>query len=973
MKKVFLILVVAFMTLFAKEGISQNLMLNANTHETTVERCAGYFYDNSSTANYATSIDRWVTICPPASSANTRTALTFEEFNIDPSDTVFIYQGVGINAPIMTTGDNTPYFQNQDLQGLTIMPSLMMNSPCLTLRLVSNGSATASGWKAKIECARDCQFPEASLDTFFYKYDSEGNMTVRPVRESQDTIISESGDTTIIPFKSVDICLGDSVVFVAKPNFPEYYPNEITSYYQGTETCKYYWSFGDGTGDSVDFDPLIGHRYSELDGYDIMLIVEDTSQGGCKSRNAIDTRLRIAVNPIKTVTPIPNICSGTELGLSIGYGANSSIIVDSLFFQQAAKERFEQTVFIPDGPPCSTFNGGSLCYESPVVFDQFSSGAVVGSPDDIMSVCINIEHTFLGDLGFQIICPNGQSVVLKHNCHSGGADLGIAHSSNNGCDSNNNAQGTGWTYCFSNQYLNGQQGVIDGGMGTLVDSTNTVDTVGYFQTPVQNATAATSVNNPNGWQTVDLNGFQGLVGCPLNGEWTIRICDDWGGDNGYVFWWDLELGQNSGATWDYQVPLDTVIWEGVSFYTPTSSTTATIAPPIDSAGTFIFDITIIDDFGCEWDTVSPLTVVQTPVVDLGEDVALCEMYSVELDAGNESPTASYAWSPTGDTTRVITAQTHANSNSVIKYEVLVTEYNGSIYCYGRDSINLLVHPAAIAAFTSDKFPLEGCEPYSFQLQNTATNAQTFEWHVGEESSTDPNPSFTFPYGSYDIKLKVTSEHGCKDSIEYSDIINVYRHPAADFGWEPNNPYASNPTANLVNLTEPHDATNQYHWTIQTNKNDANAIENIFGANPSYTWEPQSGETVAGDYTITLDAYSVNLAPSGYIYECHDTISRVITIINDNLMFPNVITPNGDGVNDVFYIHNLIDGQAFPDNELSIYNRYGKRIFFIQDMRNESDFWDPAATNTPSGTYFYRFVGRGPIRDVEYKGSIEILK
>jgi len=148
---------------------------------------------------------------------------------------------------------------------------------------------------------------------------------------------------------------------------------------------------------------------------------------------------------------------------------------------------------------------------------------------------------------------------------------------------------------------------------------------------------------------------------------------------------------------------------------------------------------------------------------------------------------------------------------------------------------------------------------------------------------------------------------------------------------------------------------------------------VFGVNPSYTWQPQSGETVAGDYTITLDAYSVNLAPSGYIYECHDTISRIITIINDNLIFPNVITPNGDGVNDVFVIHNLIDGQAFPDNELSIYNRYGKRIYFVQNLRNESEFWDPAATNTPTGTYFYRFIGRGPIRDVEYKGTIEVLR
>lgn len=957
-------MVVSFMTLFSKESISQNVMLNANTHGTTVERCAGYFYDNSSTANYATSVDRWVTICPPASSANTRIALTFEEFDLSTTDSFVVYQGTSINDPILPTSEQVPYFTGNELLGRTIMPSLMAASPCLTLRLLSGATDTGSGWKAMIECARDCQYPVASLDTFFYKYDAEGNMTTRPVRESADTIVNEDGTMTIVPFKSVDICLGDSVVLVAKPEFPEYYPDEVTSYYQGPETCKYYWSFGDGTGDTINYDAMAGHAWPDLDGYDLMLTVEDTNNGGCKSRNTIDTRLRIAINPIKTLNPLPDICSGTELGINIGYGANSSIIVDSLNFNRAAKERFEQTTFIPDGPNCYHV-APTGCYDAPVFFDQFTAGATIGSSDDVMSICVNIEHSFIGDIGIQVVCPNGQSVVLKHNGNGGGSYLGIPidDSGTNCCDSTCAPIGVGWTYCFSNQYLNGAHGAIGVGAGQNVDSTNTVDTTGYYQTPVQTGSGT----------TIDLTGFDALIGCPLNGEWRLRVCDDWGIDNGYVFWWDMELSQNSGASWSYQVPLDTVVWSGVSFYTANSATSATIAPPIDSAGTYVFDVTIIDDFGCQWDTVSPLNVVQTPVVDLGEDVALCEMYSVELDAGNESPTATYAWSPSGDTTRIINAQTEANSNSVIKYEVLVTEYNGSIYCYGRDSINLIVHPAAIAAFTSDKFPLEGCEPYTFQLQNTATNAAQFEWRVGEESSTEPNPSFTFPYGTYDIKLKVTSEHGCVDSIEYADIINVYRHPAADFGWEPNNPYASNPTANLINLTQPNDATNQYHWTIQTNKNDASAIENVFGTNPSYTWEPQSGETVAGDYNITLDAYSVNIAPSGYIYECHDTISRIITIINDNLMFPNVITPNGDGVNDVFFIHNLIDGQAFPDNELSIYNRYGKRIYFVQNMRTENDFWDPAETNTPSGTYFYRFIGRGPIRDVEFKGTIEVLR
>ena len=973
-KSTMLFLMSVFMFAFAGTAQAQDIILNNSNHNKTKNTCSGYLYDNSKTGNYEANQDRWVTICPPASTGSTgRISLTFEKFDIDASDTVFIYQGTSISAPVLTTADNIPYFQGQVLQGMTVMPSLMMTSGCLTVRLVTDGSVEAAGFKAKIECASLCQYPEAALDSVFYRIDEAGNRIARPVRDGVDTLVNEDGSVSIVRYKSVDFCLGDSIVLVAKPEFPE----NDNVYHQEESHCIYEWTFGDGQSQTVNYGTEVGHKWSELSGYDLMLVVEDTANGGCRSRNTIDTRIRMATNPIKTVQRLPDMCSGTQMGFVVGYGANSQIIVDSLDFRRGAKERYENTVFIPDGPNCLHLSPTG-CYDAPVTFDQFTPGATVGHASDIMSICVNIEHTFLGDLGFSIICPNGQSAVLKHNTRAGGADLGIANNSttcSDKCDSACNPQGIGWTYCFSNQYLTNQRGVISGSMSSPVDSTNTVDTTGYFQTPVQNPTPANpnAGLQPSDQEIVDLNGLQGLVGCPLNGEWSIRICDNWGIDNGYVFWWDLELGQSSAANWDYQVPIDTVIWSGPTFFNQLSSTSAAIAPPIDSVGDFIFNVKIIDDFGCEWDTVSPLTVVQTPVVDLGEDIALCEMTSVQLDAGNETPTATYVWSPTGETTRVITAAAPENSASELTYTVLVTEYNGSIYCYGQDDIKLIVHPAATAAFTSDTYPLEGCEPFSFQLRNTATSANTFEWTVGEETSSSPDPSFTFPYGTYDVKLKVTSEFGCQDSIFYPAMINVYKHPVADFGWEPTNPYASDPTANIVNLTKPNYPTNKYHWTIQTNRNNAYDVDNVFGENPSYTWTPQSGQSVAGDYNIHLDAYSVNLAPSGYVYECHDTITRVITIINDNLIFPTVVTPNGDGVNDVFVIHNLIEGQAFPDNELAIYNRYGKRIYFVQDLRHESEFWDPAATITPSGTYFYRFIGRGPVRDVEFKGSIEVIR
>lgn len=740
-----------------------------------------------------------------------------------------------------------------------------------------------------------------------------------------------------INYYSIDICEGDSILLII--DLPDSCSNIPVTFI---------WDFGDGCKDTVIGSNINTHRYEFVSGYNLFL---RASCGDSVWSNEEEIRVRIAKNPIKTIQPLPDICSGSELGVNVGFGANSFIIIDSLSFEQNAKERYENTVFIPDGPNCHHVSS-SGCYDAPVTFDQFPPGSTVQSVDDIMSICINMEHSYLGDLRLEIFCPNGQSVMLKDFYDGGNTMLGGAIDepyNSSCCDTGCAPMGIGWTYCFSDQYLNSPQGLIENAWGNPADSTNTVDTSGYYQTP---------------------NSFSSLVGCPLNGEWMLRICDTMSIDNGFVFWWDLELSQTSSVSWDYQVSIDEVVYSGVNFINHIDSVSCSLTPSYNEFGIYNIDINIIDDFGCQWDTNTTVEIIQTPVFDLGEDKNLCEGETIELKVPIVAD--KYVWEPNGEITQSINVTAPVNVNQ-INYVALVTNSNSNIECYYQDTITIFINPSITASFLPDKFPLEGCEPYTFKLYNTSTNAMTYEWLVGGEVTIEENPTFVFSNGVYDVKLKVTSAEGCKDSISYSEMINVFKIPIADFGCDPVNPYASNPIVSLVNLTEPKDINNQYHWTIQTNKNDINSIENVFGENPSYTWYPQAEQTVAGDYVIFLDAYSVNNAPSGYVYECHDTISKIITIINDNLMFPNVITPNNDGVNDVFIIHNLIDGQAFPDNELSIYNRYGKRIYFIQDLRDESEFWDPNETNTPTGTYFYRFIGRGPVRNVEYNGSIEVLR
>jgi len=85
-------------------------------------------------------------------------------------------------------------------------------------------------------------------------------------------------------------------------------------------------------------------------------------------------------------------------------------------------------------------------------------------------------------------------------------------------------------------------------------------------------------------------------------------------------------------------------------------------------------------------------------------------------------------------------------------------------------------------------------------------------------------------------------------------------------------------------------------------------------------------------------------------------------------FPNIITPNADGVNDVFQIEQLAAGST-----LVIYNRWGSEVF---RSRNYANTWQGQTetlgieTKVPDGTYFYVFITP---EGKQYKGMITVVK
>ena len=190
---------------------------------------------------------------------------------------------------------------------------------------------------------------------------------------------------------------------------------------------------------------------------------------------------------------------------------------------------------------------------------------------------------------------------------------------------------------------------------------------------------------------------------------------------------------------------------------------------------------------------------------------------------------------------------------------------------------------------------------------SASGAEKYLWDNG---SANDSISVSAP-GKYTVIA--TNPRGCKKSITFN--VSAYPLPATEFSFLPDVLDRKN---NTLECNIPSQADVRYSW--------------LMGDGSSYG----PGSSIRHDYNLSNDSlfYRITLIATDP-HNCTDTSMKYVDVIP---FIPNVFTPDGDGINDVF----------MPDFDLEIIDRNGMKIY------KGNGGWDGRKNDRPADpdTYFY---------------------
>jgi gliding motility-associated-like protein len=933
------------------------------------------FFDNGGTgANYGPNRRDTITLCPDLPNGPKLSVIfsnaTAEGFNfvVDPTDSIYVFDGSSTNANLLGVINSATNPEG------AIFTSTFDNNPdgCLTLVFHSDATTEAIGWDASIVCAQPPQ----------------------PIEHHIEAYINGQGLNVLNPLDTgyVDICLGDSILLIAKPDFVNSLEANGFGYSQNINNVQFEWETANGwqgpNNDSIWFKPLIRSGYYM--GLTMTDIFPNTSQTFCK--------IRVSQMPLFfEAGPVDNpICAHSE-GLLLG-GATSADTVGL---------EFPPGSFLLGGTVAGTTplpDGSGLEHTTVIAMNDFADGALFTNATDLQSICLNIEHSYLGDLEVWLECPNGTEVPLINSYDPGhfpggfngtGTFLGDA----NDDDDNFSVPGNPFEYCFS---------TINASFGTMTDEFGLGNTV---LAPLDQGDAM----NPNGVYLPETS-FAGFIGCPLNGDWTLTVRDNIGSDDGYIFDWtitfDSQLFPNMES---YVNTLVDFNWVNDPTIIALQGDTAVRVFP-DMPGEYSYTFEVIDDYGCTYDTTVALTVKDTVQIIL-QTVSQCDTILNQINNIGEDG----VWSNLNLQNSVSFININDVNTTIILpesgvYDLVYTD----LLCNFDDTIQVTIHP--IPDFNLNASYIDCPNKIeSISLGNPQVlNMNLTVWDPLKPQFNGQN-NVQLPFGQYNSTI--VSQFGCqKDTsftidqqikIDISSFANVCDlvldmdlnpiiNPAPvgldiNGSWfkvsGPGNITFADATDFQTSFTVSEYGTYEVRY-FEPICNDGDTLKIAFSDAPkvviadakacigqpfeiiaqanvpssSITWS--TGETGNSIFVTEKDYYyatATNL--------CGTSLpdSALIDLRLCEMVFPNVFTPNSeDEINNSFQL--VLPTDAYTEFKCQIFNRWGNLMYEFFSTTGKWDGKTASGDFVSPGAYYYKVSATTFVGDLqEYHGFLQVVQ
>ncbi|MBO4615281.1 MAG: PKD domain-containing protein [Bacteroidales bacterium] len=384
-------------------------------------------------------------------------------------------------------------------------------------------------------------------------------------------------------------------------------------------------------------------------------------------------------------------------------------------------------------------------------------------------------------------------------------------------------------------------------------------------------------------------------------------------------------------------------WSGPNGFTSTVASPVISAATLDNAGTYTLDVENTAT-GCVNTFHTELIVNANPVVDLGNDIAVCANVTATLNAtpgfvsytwNGEVGLQSYVANEDGEYTVVVTDNhgcTASDMVSVTHYELPVLSFTSTAEtgtgqadgtaaveisggaapyaihwntnattaqlsglatgqytvivtdnngCEASGSVNVgLTQTPPVAAFTASV--TSGCAPLTVNFTDESTNyPQSWTWYFGATTSNEQNPTFEFTEpGTYPVLLMVSNPDGTNVA---STTITVYANPTIELG---EYPAACEGTSITVSAT----GFASYEWS---NGSEESSIDVTEAGTYTVVVTDAHGCTATDDVAIAF-----NPLPVIELGDDVNVCSNAQTEINAGLGFASYAWSNGDATQSI---------------------------------------------------------------------------